>query len=463
MAADSLGDELHRAVKLALDSGEAASLREAEALFRRYRLRIDVGPDVLQSPTRQAAVLTSVNTARRCFLGGVKVTGALDAPLLVPWRSCRTLRDAIIDLQGTVSTDADETTEGIPRIVVGDTTRSYAHAPFAVRATFDGWRGGAVPLADGIRLPEQQEFTPAGVLAGAMAVSEAFQYVRGGNPHAGKRVAGMSLWRLEDTSWLTSSDSGPSLTYLPTRLWLIGLGHLGQAFLWTLGFLPYAQPAEVQLVLQDYDALVAANDSTSLLTTSALIGQRKTRAMARWCEQRGFGTVLIERRFANNFQVDGDEPQLALCGVDNAAARAALELVGFKRIIEAGLGKGAQEYLAYQVHTFPASRSAKERWGSAVTAPADEALLAQPAYQALEHAGVDRCGLTLLAGRSVGSSFVGAAVSTIVIAEVLRMLAGEHSYEVVDGTLRSPKGREAILSEGNLEAFNPGSTDRILY
>ena len=39
----------------------------------------------------------------------------------------------------------------------------------------------------------------------------------------------------------------------------------------------------VELVLQDYDELVEANDSTSLLTTLKQIGRKKTRAMAVWC------------------------------------------------------------------------------------------------------------------------------------------------------------------------------------
>ena len=32
---------------------------------------------------------------------------------------------------------------------------------------------------------------------------------------------------------------GPSLVYLPSGLWLLGLGHLGQANAWALGCLPY--------------------------------------------------------------------------------------------------------------------------------------------------------------------------------------------------------------------------------
>jgi hypothetical protein len=48
-------------------------------------------------------------------------------------------------------------------------------------------------------------------------------------------------------------------------------------------------PADTQRVLQD-DALVEANDSTSLLTTRADLGEMKTQATAQWCEVRGFST-----------------------------------------------------------------------------------------------------------------------------------------------------------------------------
>ena len=49
--------------------------------------------------------------------------------------------------------------------------------------------------------------------------------------------------------------------------------------------------------------------------------------MALWCESRGFRTSIVERRFADDFRVAGDEPRVALCGVDNAPARADLEVL----------------------------------------------------------------------------------------------------------------------------------------
>ncbi len=448
-------DQLHRHIKLALDTGEAASLEEAQGIFDRYRLGILVGSSAAHSPTLQAAILTAVNTARRSFLGGVYVQGALDAPLLVPWGRYRTLGEAVVGLRGVVSDCAPS----VPRIVIGRGSLPTINSEFEVHATFDGWCGGVVPIGHGTVLPEQQECVPAGVLAGALGVSEAFQFVRGDNAMAGRRDIGLSLWQPQkEVSWLDANDRGPTLQKLPARAWLIGLGHLGQAFLWTLGLLPYSSPAEVTLVLQDFDSLVEANDSTSLLTSRAELGLKKTRAMALWCESRGFRTSIVERHFAGDFRIAGDEPRVALCGVDNAVARADLEDVGFDRVVEAGLGAGSQEYLAFQVHTFPASRPARHRWGAQLHAFDGNAVAENPAYRALAQRGLDECGITTLAGRTVGASFVGAVTATVAVAELVRMGLGGHRYEVVDGNLRALELRQAVEAVDAVP-FNPGTTN----
>ena len=443
-----LGNRLHRSIKMALDTGEAKTLDDAERIFGGYRLTLEVGHEVAVSSTLQAAVLTAVNTASRCFLGGVKVTGTLDVPLLVRWRTCSTLEEAVANLGGQVSKLPEP---GAPLLVFGQSDRVHMLAgEFAVRVTFDGWVGAVTPLKGGRRLTEAHEFIPSGVLAGALGVAEAFQHVRGGNSMIGRRDVGLSLWRPGEDPWSERAAAIPSVDILPSMLWLIGLGHLGQAFLWTLGLLPYARPEDVLLVLQDFDILAESNLSTSPLTFTRLIGQRKTRAMALWCEERGFRTVICERRFRADFMVSADEPKLALCGVDNALARADLEDVGFERVIEAGLEAGPTEYLAFQVHTFPGPQRARERWGKAegnLDKPsASNALVQQPGYQALAADGLDACGLVTLANRTVGASFVGAAVSAIVISEVLRSLLGEAPHGLIDGSFRSLSNLTAIVS-----------------
>ena len=444
-------------MKIAVDTGEAATIEEAYALFGGYRLLVAVGPDVEHSATKQAAVLTVVNTGRRCFLGGVGVAGPLDFPLRAPWGTCKTLREAVEDLGGVATSAPNEVD---PLVVIGDGTASIATRAFAVRATFQGWAAGVTPLASGTRLDESQEFTPSGVLAGALSVSEAFQHVRGGNATAGRRDVGLSLWRPEpNVSWRAPEAIGPFLHLIPTKLWLIGLGHLGQAFLWTLGFLPYNDPNELLLVLQDFDTLVKANDSTSPLTHAGLLGTKKTRAMAAWAEVRGFRTVITERRFGDDFHVAPEEPAIALCGVDNPHARAVVEEVGFSRVVEAGLGKGPTEYLAFQVHGFPGPQVAREVWSAvrtAASAAQSPDLIRAPAYASLANVdGLDDCGLTTLAGRSVGAAFVGTVVAAIAIAELLRELAGGEGNGLIDGSLRSLDHRIVIRAD-RASLANPG-------
>lgn len=150
---------------------------------------------------------------------------------------------------------------------------------------------------------------------------------------------------------------------------------------------------------------------------------------------------------------------MALCGVDNALARADLEGSGFSRVIEAGLGRGTREYLDFQVHTFPARKSARERWGGAVREHSADGLLGRPAYEALAAEGLDECGLATLAGRTVRAPFVGAATSAVVVAELLRMVLGDRRYDSIDGTLRSLAEPHVLPVQESLdEPFNPGGT-----
>jgi hypothetical protein len=453
----SLADTFHRGIKLAIDSGEASSVEEAERIFRGYRVSFRVGAEIVDSATLQAALLTGVNAASRSFLGGVRVAGpGRHATLRIPWRGCTTLGDATRDLGAQWS---HRSAAGDPVILLGSATPPLA-SRVTLQASFEGWTAQVAPAGTRPRLAEHTEFTPAGVLAGALAVSEAFQVVRGGNARAGRRAVGLSLWRPDLRDWTVPQAQGPLLEHLPADLWLVGLGHLGQSYLWTLGLLPYAHPVEVQLVLQDFDFLATSNLSTSPLTFPALLGQRKTRAMAAWCEARGFRTALVERPFAAGFQVLPEEPKLCLFGVDNPAARRDLEEVGFRRVVEAGLGTGTTEFLAFQVHSFPGPRRARQKWPAATMPNSTSAsLLRLPAYRALEGSGeMDECGLERLAGRAVGVPFVGLATATLVVAEVLRELHGGTRFGLIDGTLASAGSVQAIsVGEGG-EAWYPRHT-----
>jgi hypothetical protein len=441
---EAMSEGLNRLVKIALDTGEASSIEEAERIFAGYRMQIAVGPDVAGSAVLQAALLTATNCGARAFLDGVSVVGA-GGELAVSIPGFARIEDALTAFGART---ADRIRPDLPTLVIGGGGADVG--PCAVRATFADWCGGVVPAASGVRLAETGSFTPAGVLAGAIGVAEIFQSVRGGTPMACRRAVGLDLWDL-NRDWL-SGGSAPSPERLPSEIWIVGMGNLGQAYLWTLGLLPYGRNA-ARLVLQDTDVIALSNLSTSMLTTRTMVGRKKTRAMAEWAEARGFETSIVERDFAPNFAIAQREPSVALIGVDNALARQALEAVGFGRVIEAGLGRGPQDFLGIDLHTFPASRPAREVWPQ--TGPSD-ADITLPAYRMMLERSGDRCGTVRLAGRSIGAPFVGSAAAALAVSELMRLCMGGKSYELVSCHLRDLRDLTAVLGPA-LQAFNPGS------
>jgi hypothetical protein len=430
---------LHRAAKYFMDSGKAETHEAAMDLLERFGLTIHAGPELQRSADHQTALLTLVNVARRTLLAGIEVTGLSDdVPCLSALAPGRTLRVAVCGLGGRVVSEPRPTW---PSAIIGSADIATIATP-CWRVTWAGWRGGVIPARHRGSLPETGTMALAPALAAAVCAAEAFAFHASDHPMAGCRAAGLSLWR-PGADWLAADPTEPALAYLPSKLWLIGLGNLGQAVAWLLACLPYADRAQVQLLLHDFDRLAPSNDSTSLLSFLPDVGRRKTRVVADWLEERGFETFLDERRFGAWVARAPDEPNVAFCGVDNALARAALEKPGFDLVVEAGLGAGPHAFRSFLMHAFPASRSAEELWSRRVAAT-DENFEDRPAYQALRQGGMDRCGLAQLASRTVGVPFVGLIATAVALSELLRRLHGGAALELASGSVAALRDVEAV-------------------
>jgi hypothetical protein len=450
MSVFTTADTLHRLVKQAIDSGIASSVEEAITLFCGYRLCFSIGEAEVHYSDHQAALLSGIALARRVFLGGVWVVGNLEVPLRVPIPLGNTLQEAVKAL------GARRGPNGIvdqPCVFIGGAPRSRV-AHFSVRTVCEGWRGGVVPAHADFFYGEGATMPLAPMLAVALAVSEAFFHVQGQTPVAGRRSVGLSLWQPGRTDWLESDKDAPPLSYLPSALWLIGLGHLGQAYLWALGLLPYPQSTGVSLVLQDVDIITPSTESTSILSELSMNGMKKTRAMAEWAGRRGFTTAIVERLFDSLFTRNDNEPAVAICGLDNALGRRALDQVGFSFVIEAGLGRGHRDFRTIRLHTLPGNRSAAEIWKPEVE---QEDLTDRAAYQKMLTDGeLDHCGVTMLAGKAVGAPFVGAVAACLVISEILRLLHGGSLYQLIDLDLQSPDHRTVLRQSRDFTNLNPG-------
>lgn len=421
-------DNFHRLTKMLADSGESPTLEAAASTFASYGVRVVLDASVASSIVDQVIALTVINTAARSFLGNLEVITPGDLQLTAPGFEGQTLAK-YLDWAG-VNKSLPAVTSGWPTIVIGQPEQPNADG---IHAWADGWTYG-IGKYDGRQAPF---FAPACVAAAGLAVSEAFSVLRRDNAYAGCRSLSLSLWKPELAGDIAEAQ-GPSEAPLPP-VWLLGLGHLGQAYAWTMGFMRPTIGTDV--FLQDIDVVTQSTLSTSVLSNRADLGRQKTRVTAAWLEARGFTTRLVERRFDGAQRVASSEPQRALFGVDNAAARRVLESAGFAQVVDAGLGSGFKDFRAMRVRTFPGPSSAAALWAAE---PASNGAVHAPAYRHLLAAGADPCGVTILATRSVGAPFVGCVAAGHAIAAILRHAAGESPYPVIDLNLRDPRRADVV-------------------
>ena len=422
--------KLHRTTKLEVDSGVASTFTEAQQIADNRVLQIYVAEDVENSDTRQSMLLTAINAGHRAFNGGVKVHLQTQGTIRVPWGNGLTLAQAVEKFGGTV---AEPPASIHPTLVIGHPNEA-PRGSIVLYPTWENW-AGAVTDRPEERLPETSEFSLAGILAAALGVSEAFQHARG-SATVGRRSIGLSLWQ-PDGNWRDKTSQGPADKYLPTNLWMIGLGHLGQAYAWALGLLPYPPSANVKIMLQDYDDIIEANVSTGMLTSRTMTEQKKTRAVAHQLESLGFQTYITERAFNRETSRQANEPGIAISGLDSPTPRRHLEQAGFDLIVDAGIGGKPQDYDDILTHAFPSGIQAETAWSQS-RAQQQPSAATRPAYNALQNeitarepwrAEAIQCGIVEIAGRSVGAAYVGCVAATLVIAEVLRTLAGGQRFQ----------------------------------
>ena len=458
MKPDQLNEENYCRLARAVLERFGGTYAQAMETLGRFQLNLICGDEITRSVALQAALLTAVNTGKRAFLGGVSVEMPSAVELLVPWPGTSSLNEVVKAL-------------GARLITANHSDRSHtlyfgtvaALVPDALSVVCDGWRGGVAPAELSFSLDDNSDFALGGVLAGALGVARGFLRVCGLSSHFVERPLGVSLWR-PDLEWTEEGAAGPELKYLPSKLWFLGLGHLGQAFLWNTALLPYERPSDTLFLLQDFDQVVSGNWSAGLLCESDSPGRFKTRLCSEWLERRGFRTRICERRFDATVRRDDDEPYVALCGFDSARARQSLEGAGYALVVECGLGGSVDTFDQLSLHTFPgATRTPAQIW-------AESGMSGVEAKPALLEAfrTQDPCGILAgtLAEKALSSSFVGAYAGALVIGEVLRGLHGGVRCEIINGQLRGNSPPRVAVREENYQrrvaiaGFTPAFTSR---
>lgn len=407
-------ETLNRTMKLAMDEGMVQSYEEAQALFGSFRLRIRVQEGFTAVPAAEAAVLTLLNAAPKTFLGGVVLVGPLEERCTKAWFANMSLREVARQLGVITDTSAFD---DVPTICVGDCSPIETAFCLGISLQTNGFNLSP----DRVALGTPNCPVEAGVAAAGAALNEAFQYVYRAAPLAGQREI---RWGLPSTAQNEQMHS----------LWVIGLGHLGQAFLWTAALADGNQlPKNIKLT--DYDTVSRSSLSTCLLVTEKDVGRKKVDVVAEKLEMLG---VVVQREYERlNFDVGivRPEQELVVVAVDNVALRRSLDRVHATRVLEAGIGDGADAFTRIQLHAFPGSRKASDIWMGEDIRAIRAVDISKPAYQSLLAKSGDECGTTLVAGRSVATPFVGAFAGAVLSSLAMDSPGGDYAWSYDVGCL----------------------------
>jgi hypothetical protein len=414
-----------RVAKALTDTGIAASFPEAETRLDAVHICVVVGDAVARTRAGQAAALTAVDTAFKCF-GRVTVAMATDAPLLLSFPLGATLAAAAENLGAHLASTPPES--ATHQIGIGADWLS-THA-WQVHCWWDRWLTGVRCEPDATC--GDSNLGLSGVFSGALAVRQVFACVLRG-PAFRPKDATLSLW----APWDEELRPGPTHFTAPVDLWLVGLGHLGQAYVWNLLTLPYGETRRA--ILQDDQKLGIENEPTSLLSVRPFQPERKVRLAARWLEAAGWETDLIERRNHGEIRPTLQDPPFLLAGLDDVRPRRILASLGFEYMVDGGIGHGPADFEGLQVRVIPRGTGIDDLWNASEPPKSRDRLLARPAYQALEQSKVGACGAYALAGASVAVPFVGAATGALAVAQLVRLASGQAAGTLVQLGLGAPE------------------------
>jgi len=443
-------------IRAALVNTGEHSFAEAERKLADSKLTIVIGDEAARTAAGQAAFLTATATATRCF-GRVGAEGSLDEPMLCPLPiDARSLAEAVRFLGAAT----EPLQESARRILIG--ANLEPGDSWSVQAHWNGWTAGVAPG----RNPQaigRGDCSLAGVAAGALAAGQAF-LAEQGDIRAGRFTQHISLWSPE-LSPEVGAQPGPPLNEirLPKDLWFIGLGNLGQAYLWSLTMLPYSKPEEVMLFFQDDQRVGKENWGTSILVQRGKYGSLKTRIAEDWALARGFQVRRIDRRMDEHLIRSGTEPGIALGGLDRMPARRLLGQRGFEYIIDAGLGATVEAYRSFRINVFDSTGNPADHFQGVEDQTKEEAqkLLQLPAYEEVARDRNDSgCGAAMLADMAVAVPFVSAFVGSLSITQAVRIASWEVNHAAMTGDTGDLKSVRAVLGRrrervtvGNVAAF----------
>ena len=416
----------------AIAIANAKNIMPDEALKIMHAAKVTlISDESIKSDTdAQVAMLTCHNILKRIFLGGINVLIPHNVENLTPlagddFRSLIEDKKTSINPKKTIYKKDIKITFGVPCL----DENSY-------ECISNGWQGG-VNFYNNKRV--QVNKSESNVYLGAMAAAsiasfyatnKAFDVIE----NAFEINTGISLWNLEaGKDWHKKEYMGINEPCLPDSIWTLGLGHLGQAYLWTVGFLPFKSPKETTILLQDHDIVQEENIGSQLLSKYKDINLPKTRACCNFLEEIGFKTQIIEKAFQKEDLLQSwmQEYPIILNGVDNIETRRSITKDQVKLFLDGATNGSSDLFDSFTLKNVShIDLEDEELWTGDDTS---NAILHKNLYEKYEK-GDMKCGE--LSNIGISTPYVGLFGALITVSEMLRALNKGNKYSIVSLRLR---------------------------
>lgn len=423
-------------VAIAIAEKHNIDIEEAIAKMNNSSIWIIADESINSSYSMQLAFLTAVNIAHRVFLGGVNCQLPKNTINLLKLES--EYFNDLVSKSGGVIAEGNSNSQDI-KVLFG----IGCYDDQCIESVSSGWRGGVnFYNQERIVISGPESTISLGPIASAsLACYYSFCKAYQINNDGIDLNEGISLWNLNaEKEWYKNENEGPYKLYLPKNIWALGLGHLGQAYLWTLGLMPYNEPKEVLFLLQDADIVEPENVGSQVLCYEDNTGKPKTRACMNFLENLNFKTQIIEKPF-----VDGDSEQewatqfpFILNGVDNVKTRKSINKVSFKLFLDGATNGKFDLFDSFTMKNISfIEKNPDLLWPSDLE---PDVIFHKNLYEKYEK--THQCGQ--LTNIGISTPFVGLFSSTIVVAELVRSLNQGRKYSIVSLQMRDLDAMDAI-------------------
>jgi len=409
---------------IAIAEKHGLELDDSLRLLNEAELWLVAGKDIATSIPLQSAYLTAINAGKRTFLKGIKCVIGKDIPNLLPIRA-NSFNDLIKMYGGQIQTEKPGDTDlkltfGKPAIDVN-----------SFEIICNGWQAGVNVFNDRrIELSSSNtNATIGGIAAAALGLFYMFNRKFGIIDHFHELSSGVSLWDLGvDEKWYKPEYEGPGEINYPKQIWCVGLGHLGQAYLWTLGLM---YKNHCLIALQDGDTIDEENLGSQVLCSKDDIGLPKARVCSQFLTSIGFQTQIIEKPFVKEDQYHdwSTAYRILLNGVDNVKTRRIIDPSCFDVSLDGGTNGKLELFDSFTMKNLGLQdKKPAEIWEETI----GNEVLHKNLYARTEKE--HGCGQLINIG--ISTPFVGLFSAAIIVSELLRSINKGKAYSSVSVQMR---------------------------